>query len=221
MDRPTLCWTCAFSNVANRHANASCEVHMIAGLLLWTSSFTAAVADDATREKRPDNWAKPVKRDGVPNLFKVSEDVFRSAQPSENGFRKIKELGVATVVNLRSFHSDRDKIGDTGLAYEHLYMKAWHPEEKELVRFLQIVTNKRRTPILVHCQQGADRTGLMCAVYRVAVQGWTKEDAISEMKNGGYGFNSVWTNIVRYVRELDVEHIQKKAGLATKPKSGH
>jgi protein tyrosine phosphatase (PTP) superfamily phosphohydrolase (DUF442 family) len=41
-------------------------------------------------------------------------------------------------------------------------MKAWHPEEKEIVKFLKTVTDKTKTPVFVHCQHGADRTGLMC-----------------------------------------------------------
>ena len=54
-------------------------------------------------------------------------------------------MGIKTVVNLRSFHSDRNAIGDTALAYAHIYMKAWHAEAKELVCFLQIVTDQART----------------------------------------------------------------------------
>ncbi len=92
-------------------------------------------------------------------------------------------------------------------------MKAWHPKEKQVVRFLQIVTNPKRAPVLVHCQHGADRTGLMCAIYRVAVQGWTKEEAIREMTQGGYGFHKAWVNIVPWFRKLDIDDIKVKAGL--------
>jgi hypothetical protein len=38
--------------------------------------------------------------------------------------RNLKAMGIETVVDLRLFHSDRDEIGDTGLAYEQIYMKA-------------------------------------------------------------------------------------------------
>jgi len=99
--------------------------------------------------------------------------------------RNLKKLGIRTIINLRSFHSDRDEIGETGLAYEHIYMKAWHPEDKEAVRFLQIVTDSKRTPVLVLCQHGADRIEAMIAIYRIAVQGWSKEEAIREMTEGG------------------------------------
>jgi protein tyrosine/serine phosphatase len=150
---------------------------------------------------------------GVPNLHKVSDSLYRSAQPSAEGMRNLRAIGVETIVNLRSFHSDRDEIGDTGLAYEHIYMKAWHPEEDEAVRFLQIVANPRRYPVLVHCQHGADRTGTMVALYRVAVQGWNKEEAIEEMFQGEFGFHGIWDNLIQWINALDVERIKKRAGI--------
>ena len=135
--------------------------------------------------------------------------------------RSLKDRGILTVVNLRSFHSDRDEIGNTGLAYEHIYMKAWHPERKEVVRFLQLVTDPKRTPVLVHCQHGADRTGTMIALYRVAVQGWSKEDAIREMTKGGFGFNEVWINLPDWIRILDVESIRREAGIKSVTEQSH
>ena len=164
--------------------------------------------------KRPASWAQPVKRDGVPNLHKVSDSLYRSAQPTAQGMKNLKQMGIRTVVNLRSFHSDRDEIGNTGLGYEHIYMKAWHPERKEAVRFLQIVTNPKSTPVLVHCLHGADRSGTICALYRIAVQGWTKEEAIREMTKGGFSFHAVFDNLSEWIQKLDIESIKKDAGIA-------
>ena len=182
---------------------------ILCGLVACGMNSTAAPSPPA----RPTQWAQPVKLDGVPNLHKVTDTLYRSAQPTEEGMRNLRYLGIETVVNLRSFHSDRDKIGLTGLAYEHIYMKSWHPEEKEIIRFLQVVTNPKRTPVLVHCQHGADRTGTMCAVYRVAVQGWSKEDALREMMEGDYGFHGVWSNLISWINNLDFEKIRKEAGI--------
>jgi protein tyrosine phosphatase (PTP) superfamily phosphohydrolase (DUF442 family) len=167
----------------------------------------------APQEERPAKWAQPIVMDGVPNLYKVSDRLYRSAQPTAEGMKNLKEMGIKTVVNLRSFHSDSDEIGRTSLVYEHIHMKAWHPEEKEIVRFLQIVTTPGRTPVLVHCQHGADRTGTMCAVYRIVVQGWTKEEAIREMVQGGYGFHKVWGNLEAWINKLDVERVKEEAAL--------
>jgi protein tyrosine phosphatase (PTP) superfamily phosphohydrolase (DUF442 family) len=151
-----------------------------------------AYGAETSATNRPAHWAKPIQIKGAPNLHKVSDTLYRSAQPSAEGIRNLKAMGIETVVDLRSFHSDRDEIGETGLAYEHIYMKAWHPEEEEAVRFLQIVTNPKRTPVLVHCQHGADRTGTICVLFRVAVQGWSKEEALKEMTQGGFGFHGIW-----------------------------
>jgi len=180
------------------------------GLCIWVGKY--AGTDTAGPAER--QWARKIKLAGVPNLHRVSGDLYRSAQPSKEGMKELEKMGVKTIVNLRSFHSDGDEMKGTGMGYEHIYMKAWHAEEKELVRFLKIVSDNNRTPVLVHCQHGADRTGTMCAMYRIAVQGWTKEEAIAEMTKGGFGFHTIWTNLVEYIRNLDIEVIKRKAGLS-------
>jgi len=161
------------------------------------------------RGPRPADWAQPMETAGAPNFFKVSDDLYRGAQPTAEGFRGIAKLGVKTDVNLRSFHSDRDLLGGTGLEYEDIPMKAWHPETEDVVRFLEIVGDPEKTPVFVHCQHGSDRTGTVCAVYRIVVQGWTKEEAIREMTRGGYGFHEVWEDLVDYVQDLDVEALRE------------
>ncbi|MBN1589514.1 MAG: dual specificity protein phosphatase family protein [Pirellulales bacterium] len=164
--------------------------------------------------KRPGDWAKPIELEGVPNLHKVSDALYRSAQPTAEGMKNLKEkLGIKTIVNLRSFHSDRDEIGRTELGYEHITMKAWHPEKKEVVRFLQIVTDPDRQPVLVHCQHGADRTGTMCAIYRIAMEKWSTEDAIKEMRDGGFNFHEVWKNLPNWIDSLDIDQIKRQAGM--------
>ncbi len=175
--------------------------------------FSAAYGAETSPANRPAHWAKPMQMEGLPNFHKVSDMLYRSAQPSAEGLKNLKAMGIETVINLRSFHSDRDEIGDTGLAHEHIRMKAWHAEEEDTVKFLQIVTNPKRSPVLVHCQHGADRTGTMCALYRVAVQGWSKEEALKEMMQGGFGFHGIWENLVQWMNGLDIEGIKKRAGI--------
>ena len=181
-----------------------------AGVFLLTWVGCASTPPTANR---PETWAQPVKLSGVPNLYRVSGELYRGDQPSAQGMQNLKNLGLKTIINLRSFHSDRDEIGDTGLAYEHIYMKAWHPEEKEAVRFLKIVTDPKRTPVLVHCQHGSDRTGTMIAVYRIVVQGWSKAEAIREMTEGGFGFHPIWSNLPKWIQELNIDLIKRQAGM--------
>ncbi len=49
----------------------------------------------------------------------------------------------------------------------------------------------------------------------LAVQGWSKEDAIREMTNGGFGFHEVWINLPRWVHDRDILSIKRDAGLVT------
>jgi len=177
-------------------------------------------ASNTHRPSGSSSWAQPTTIEGVPNLHKVNKDLYRSAQPTAQGMKNLGAAGIKTVINLRSFHSDRDEIENTGLGYERLYMKAWHPEYKEAVRFLQIVTDPNHTPVLVHCKHGADRTGTLCALYRITVQGWTKEEAIREMTEGGYGYHEIWKNLLTWIQRMDIESLRRDAGIEGNTVSG-
>lgn len=156
-------------------------------------------------------WAARIEKPGLPNLHRVSADLYRGAQPTAEGFSQLKEMGVKTVIDLRSFHNDRRKVAGKDLAYEEIPMNAWRARDEDDVRFLQIVSDRSRAPFFVHCQSGADRTGLMCAVYRIAVEGWTKDEALDEMTHGGFGFHAIWSGLPDHIRNMDVEGLKRRA----------
>jgi tyrosine-protein phosphatase SIW14 len=196
------------------------RVTFIVIILLLIGTFVIAyVIGTRSQEEavtpRPSHWATPLEREGLPNLHQVTPMLYRGGQPTVAGMQQLKAMGVKTVINLRSFNADEDELEDTGLAYEHIYMKAWHPEREDIIRFLKIVTDKDSTPVFVHCQHGADRTGLMCAIYRVAVCDWTKEEAIREMTQGGFGYHIIWKDIIRFIGDLDIDAIKKEAAIDT------
>jgi hypothetical protein len=55
---------------------------------------------------------------------------------------------------------------------------------------------------------------MMVAIYRIVVQGWSKDDALKEMVDGGYGFHAFWQDLVRYVRNLDVDALKVRLAAA-------
>jgi protein tyrosine/serine phosphatase len=159
---------------------------------------------------RPSEWAIPIQLPGVCNLYKINDNLYRSEQPSKQGMINLKQFGIKTIINLRAFHSDTDEIRGTGLLNEELSVKTWHIEDEDVVRVLRIIRKKENGPFLIHCQHGADRTGVISAMYRILEQGWSKDEAIKEMVDGGYGFNAVWSNIIRYVKNVDIEKIKRE-----------
>jgi len=153
---------------------------------------------------RPVKWAVPIELPGVGNLHRVDENLYRSEQPTRKGMINLKEIfGIKTVINLRAFHSDADKVRGTGLLSEELSIKTWHIEDEDVVRVLKHIRNKENGPFLIHCQYGADRTGLMSAMYRIVEQGWSKDEAIEEMVGGGYGLHPNWANTNKYIRNVE------------------
>ena len=164
---------------------------------------------------RPDNWARPMALPGVPNCYRVTTNLYRGAQPTEAGMRQLKALGIKTVINLRAFHSDA--VGKAGLKNIHLETTPWHLEETDVVAFLKEVANSTNLPVFVHCERGADRTGTMCAMYRIVLCGWTKSEAIAEMENGGFKFNPVWKNLVALIENADVAEIRRRLGMPPPP----
>lgn len=197
-----------------RHARSSLRVSRAVPSLLVALLLAACANRVPTATASwPGPGAEPLQVDGVPNLFRLSDNLYRSAQPTAHGMQQLQALGIKTVVNLRTFHSDRDELAATGLGYEHIHTQAWRIEGQDAVRFLEIVTDPTKAPVLVHCQHGADRTGAMCALYRIAVQGWSKSAALAEMTDGGFGFHAIWQNLPKWIDRADVEGIAAAAGL--------
>jgi protein tyrosine phosphatase (PTP) superfamily phosphohydrolase (DUF442 family) len=188
----------------------------------WLDALAAAPqgSGDGVRAARAHPWAEAIEKPGLPNLHRVAANLYRGAQPTAAGIRELKAMGVRTIVNLRSMHSDKDLLGDTGLSYVEISCHAWHPEDEDVVAFLKVVADETKGPFFVHCQHGADRTGMMVAIYRVVCEGWEKEDAIDEMTEGGFGFHPLWRGLPKYVRALDVEAIRRKAGIKAPASSG-
>jgi protein tyrosine/serine phosphatase len=186
-------------------------------LLLGSCALGRVQAQEA-KARRPAEWAQPISMPGLPNLHKVSGALYRGAQPEPQGFLNLKAMGIKTVVNLRSMHSDADELEEAGmtgkLEYVHIKINTFRPNEEHVVRFLRIMADPRRHPVFVHCKHGADRTGTMAAFYRIVFEGWSKQEALSEMTEGGYGFHSVWKNLLELIRKSDIEKLKKAAGIA-------
>jgi protein tyrosine/serine phosphatase len=166
----------------------------------------------AAVEARPANWAQPVAVAGVPNLNRVTPTFYRSAQPLKAGFPNIgPSTGIKTVVSLRAFHSDAKLAKSTDLKLISVPINTWNIKTSDVVRALaEIRRAEADGPVLLHCLHGADRTGVVTAMYRMIYQDWSKADAEAEMRKGNYGYHAVWGNIPRFIANADLADLKRQ-----------
>ncbi|MDE2422218.1 MAG: dual specificity protein phosphatase family protein [Gammaproteobacteria bacterium] len=198
---------------------------LVSASLLSIALVCSANASTAKTGQQPSesaNWATSLSvNQGLPNLNRINRTLYRSAQPTKEGFEFLShqprlypsDQPIKTILSLRAFHNDRTVMPKTSpLRLEQIRFKTWHPEHEDIIKFLRIATTPELQPILVHCQHGSDRTGTMIAIYRIVVEGWTKKQAKDEMVHGNFGFHPIWQNLLHFIDDLDVDAL--KAELA-------
>ena len=118
--------------------------------------------------------------------------------------------------DLSDLSDDKDETHGTKPRLRRIKMDTGHIEDEDIVRVLAMLRHTDDGPFLVHCRHGADRTGVACAMFRIVEQGWSREDAIREMKDGGFGFHPLWKNIPRCLEKVDVAKIRRGVDAAGK-----
>jgi len=138
--------------------------------------------------------------DGLRHYAVVEEGVlYRCGQPTPQQLRDLIERHrLRTVVALRGSRdphdpdaweqAERDVCRQRNVDFLTLPCNHKNPPTAEQVaRFLDLMRDRSRHPVLIHCRIGQQRTGMFCALYRVHVQNIAPEQALREMD--ALGFN--------------------------------
>jgi protein tyrosine phosphatase (PTP) superfamily phosphohydrolase (DUF442 family) len=129
---------------------------------------------------------------GVPNAGKINDVLFRGAQPNEAALAQLKNLGITTIVDLRSedqqqVQRERKQAESQGIHFVYIPVSGWSPPTNDQVaQFLSLFHNNPNEKVFVHCHFGRDRTGVFVAAYRVAIEKWPVEQAVNEMYLFGF-----------------------------------
>ncbi len=136
----------------------------------------------------------------LPNLHLVNMSIFRGAQPQPEGLKKLVQMRIRTIINLRRNADPNYNEGklakDLGLNYYNLPMPSpSRPSIDEINKILLVMRDPANTPVFVHCKNGDEQTGTIVACYRIAYEGWTDDQAIAEARKIGlsrfqFGLNS-------------------------------
>jgi protein tyrosine/serine phosphatase len=152
-------------------------------------------------------WSQPADpTPGLPNFGRVTDMLYRGAQPASQGFSALQAMGVGIVVNFRNepgeVAQERRQVESLGIKYVSIPWTGWdEPSNAQVVQFLDLVRANPQAKIFVHCQRGADRTGVMIAAYRIAVEHKTVAEAVSEMHQ--FHYTQFWLpHLQRYVYSL-------------------
>ncbi len=148
--------------------------------ILLSVSFTFAAQQPEERHKE------------LPNFHRVNEGLYRGAQPKDGGLKKLADLGIKSIVNLRG-ESEGNQLEEAeakelGMQYFSVPMSSLgRPTSEQVKQVMEIIETKEKAPVFIHCRRGADRTGVIIAIYRIDNDGWTAEQAIEEAKLYGMG----------------------------------
>jgi tyrosine-protein phosphatase SIW14 len=141
---------------------------------------------------------------GVPNAGSVTSTLFRGAQPNNLAYAGLQKLGMNIVVDFRGeggeVSAEKKSVEALGMKFVSLpWNGAGLPSRDELLTFFTLLRDNPDQKVFIHCQYGADRTGVMIALYRIAVDHWTPEQAISEMKEFHY-HSFTLPHLAKYVK---------------------
>ncbi|MFV3414208.1 tyrosine-protein phosphatase [Pseudomonas nitroreducens] len=155
----------------------------------------------------PADWAKPVDKSF--NLYQMSPTLFRSALPRSADLPELQRLQVKTVVSFIK-DDDHEWIGQHDMQAVSFPTHADRVDDADVLEVLRTLRSaEQKGPVLMHCKHGRDRTGLFAAMYRTVIQGWSKEDALKEMVQGGFGAEDDMTDAIAYVQKADIGKLQQ------------
>jgi len=155
--------------------------------------------------------ARRLSATGVSNLAQVTPNLYRGAQPERGGLESLAKMGINTVIDLRLTGANKEGADAKKLGMDFVALP-WHclfPKDDPFARFLRYVREHPDKKIFVHCRYGDDRTGMMIAAYRMAVEGWTAEEARKEMNVFGF-HNVICASLVGYERSFP-ERLKKSS----------
>ena len=133
-------------------------------------------------------WALGLRLSG--NVHAVEEGkLFRAAQLSSDHLKAlIRDEGIKTIINLRGenpqekwYRDELDAATNLGVHYVNLPLSANQEPDDATLKTLIDTMRKAAQPALIHCEAGADRSGLASALYRFVIAGDTPEQAARQL----------------------------------------
>lgn len=121
------------------------------------------------------------------NLHQLAPGVWRSAQPGPRDIRRLAKRGIRTIVNLRgprdcgSYRLEERTCARYGVDLVNFKMRSRGVPRPETIREAAALFERIRYPVLFHCKSGADRAGIMAALYLILHERRPVEEAARQL----------------------------------------
>jgi protein tyrosine/serine phosphatase len=139
-----------------------------------------------------------VSESSITNFHDFGDGLYRSGRLTPENIQLLStKYGVKTIISLETYIfgnevKEKEMKMAKKLSIKFINVPTYsigELDKKKLAKVLDYLKNEQK-PILLHCLQGSDRTGIAVGTYRMLVNGWTYKDTIAEMDK--YGIKSIY-----------------------------
>ena len=141
---------------------------------------------------------------GIPNFGKVSDSLYRGAQPDHAAMQRLKAMGVKSVINLRMtndlWNLEQAEATAGSMSYTNIPLDALSaPTDAQVASVLAAISLMPK-PVFVHCRYGCDRTGTIIACYRIQQDHWSNARALKEAED--YGISPLEVGMRNFIKHF-------------------
>jgi len=121
------------------------------------------------------------------NRHRLGDRAWRSAQPAPRHIRALRRQGLRTIINLRgerprgSSWPEQGICERKGISLVNFQIRSRAAPTRDELRAARDLFEQIEYPMLMHCKSGADRVGLMSALYRFLKEGVPLAEAKREL----------------------------------------
>ena len=161
----------------NRHKvfklSVTASIVFFVGALVACGFRQQAFAGHDTKSREPLRnyavvWENKLTRSGLPY--------------KDSGWQWLRDHGTNTIVTFRPQHDvDYEKFGFKRVLRIPL-SGTQVPTDEQVNQFLAFIQDPANWPVDIHCSAGKDRTGMMAALARYAIDGWPMDKALAESR---------------------------------------
>jgi len=148
------------------------------------------------------------------NFHQICDDAYRASQPSPSNLRYYKDKGIKAVLNLRGFTQqsyalfEEDSCKKLGLELISVPLSSsFAPQSEKLLEIIGIMEEIPK-PFVLHCKSGADRAGLVSAIYLIVQKKLSVAEAKKQLSFKYLHLDFTKTGILDYILNVFDERLK-------------